>query len=99
MIDPNDVLTGMFYILSSAAVALIGAWALLRRVKSQNRKDDVDAAREALQMVSDTVTKFKDLQDRVALLEGILNSGKYQVTLVARLGELPEIKSATIEKV
>ncbi len=99
MIEPKDIITGLFYILSSALVALIGAWALLKRVRSQNMKDDIGVAQEAMKMAADSVSQIKMLSDRINMLEGILNNGKYQVTLIARLGELPEIKTAKIEKV
>lgn len=97
--DPKDIITGLFYISSSTLVALISTWTLLKRVKSQNMKDDIGVAEEAMKMAADSVSQIQSLQNRVKQLEDMLNSGKYQMTLIAKLGELPEIKSVTIEKV
>ena len=99
MIEPKDIITGLFYIFTSALVALIGAWALLKRVRSQNMKDDIGTAAEAMKMAGEAIKQNHELSTRIQLLESIMNSGKYQLTLVARLGETPEIKSAIIEKV
>lgn len=97
--DPKDIITGLFYISSSTLVALISTWTLLKRVKSQNMKDDIGVAEEAMKMAADSVSQIQSLQNRVKQLEDMLNSGKYRMTLIAKLGELPEIKSVTIEKV
>jgi hypothetical protein len=98
MVDPKDILTGFLYLLTTIVGATIGALALLKRVKSQNMKDDIDTARKAMQMVTDVLVQVEVLRDRVVMLENILSEGKYKVVMVARLGESPEIKSVTIEK-
>ena len=85
--------------VSTILVATIAARVQLRRVPSQNMSDNIDVAQKAMKMVNDNMTELNNLRDRIEQLENELSNGKYKVTFVTRLGEQPEIKSATIERV
>lgn len=76
---------------------LAGAWPLIRRVKSQNNKDNMDAVKVALEIAGIDANEQLQLKKEVHELKDILEKRHYKVSIVFKIGEHPSIEEATIE--
>lgn len=78
----------------------VGAWPLIRRVSSQNKKDDVDALKVALEIAGvnaeEQLELVKEVRELKEFREAWENS-RYRISVVFKLGESPIIEQATIE--
>lgn len=90
-------------IVISGSVSFLAAYLVYRvnyrRMGSQNRKDDMDAATTALEIAEKATQRQLSLESEVHELKRMLNAQNYRVTVVFRLGEKPVIEKATIETV
>lgn len=80
-----------------AVGTLAGAWPLIKRVKSQNTKDNMDAIKVALEIAGIDANEQLELKKKVHVLEEILEKRRYKISVVFKLGEKPVIEEATIE--
>jgi len=76
---------------------LAGAWPLIKRVKSQNTRDNMDAVKVALEIAGIDANEQLELKKEVKELKEILEKRRYKVSIVFRLGEKPAIEEAQIE--
>lgn len=78
-------------------IALIGALPVLRRAKSQNQKDNMDAVKVALEIAGIDAGEQLELRKTVKRLTEMLEKRRYKIAVVFKLGENPNIEEATIE--
>lgn len=78
-------------------VALVGAYPVVMRLRSQNNKDSVDALKVALEMVGQDVTEQLELRKTVQHLQEIMEKRRYKISVIFKLGEKPIIEEASIE--
>lgn len=76
---------------------LAGAWPLIKRVKFQNSKDNVDAVKVALEIAGIDASEQLQLKKEVHELREILEKRHYKVSIIFKSGEHPSIEEATIE--
>lgn len=101
--DPQTSLA-IATIIANVLIALIGiggSWYVNRwqigRSNSQNKKDDMDTARIALEISEQATSKQLELTKKVDTLEKILQNQHYKVVVVFSLGDNPRIESASVE--
>ena len=75
----------------------MGAWPLIRRVKSQNIKDSIDATKIALEIAGIDASEQLELKKEVKHLKEILEKRRYKISVIFRLGESPVVEEASIE--
>lgn len=80
-----------------AIATLAGAWPLIKRVKPQNNKDNMDAMKVALEIAGIDANEQLELKKKVHNLEEILEKRRYKISVVFKLGEKPIVEEATIE--
>lgn len=90
-------------LIVSSLVSLTGVFAVYynqkSRNKSQNFHDDMDTAKNALEIAERATKKNLELSREVESLKSILKDKHYKVTVVFTLGETPHILSSTIEAI
>lgn len=102
-----DFLVTTFTIVISALVSLAGTWAVFHnqksRNKSQNFHDDMDTARNALEIAELATKKNLELQREFdtfkADMKLALKEKHYKATIVFSIGEVPRVETASIEKI
>ena len=80
-----------------AIATLLGVWPLLKRVPSQNAKDNMDAVKVALEIAGIDAEEQLELRREVKKLQDILEKRRYKISVVFRLGENPTVEEASIE--
>ena len=80
-----------------AIATLVGAWPLLKRVPSQNAKDNMDAVKVALEIAGIDAEEQLELKREVKKLQDMLEKRRYKISVVFRLGETPIVEEASIE--
>lgn len=98
-----DIIVPVVTVIISAIVSILGTWAMFynqkSRNKSQNFHDDMDTAKNALEIAERATAKNLELEKRIEALTNILKDKHYKVTVIFSLGETPRIESASIEAV
>lgn len=89
------IISGIF----SFAAAYLVFRVQSRRIGPQNRKDDIDAARVALEIAEKSTARQLALENKVFELTQILKNTHYKVTVVFSLGETPKVEMASIEAI
>lgn len=80
-----------------AGATIAGAWPLIKRVRSQNNKDNMDATRIALEIAGMDASEQLELKKEVKHLKDLLERRRYKISVVFRLGEKPVVEEAAIE--
>lgn len=98
-----DLVIPIVTVIFSTLASLLGTWAIFYNQKSRNRSqnfhDDMDTAKNALEIAERATAKQLELERKVEALTSILKDKHYKVTVIFSLGETPKIESATIEAV
>jgi HAMP domain-containing protein len=80
-----------------AISTLVAAWPLIKRARSQNNRDDVEATKVALELAGIGADEQLKLKKEVGRLTKMLEKQRYRISVTFRLGERPHIEEATIE--
>lgn len=97
----NEITIALLGIAGAFGASILGSWlvfrAQMKRIPSQNARDDMDTAKIALEISEASTKRQLELEKKVESLEGILKTRYYKVTVVFSLGEIPKIESASVE--
>lgn len=89
-------LAGLLVSIVTSAVAVSPQ---LRRVPAQNKKDQLDSVKIALEMAGMDIKEQLDLKKKVKKLEerlDILTNSRYELIIVFSPGETPKVERASI---
>lgn len=75
----------------------MGAWPLLKRVPSQNNKDNMDAMKVALEIAGMDAEEQLELKKEVKNLKEMLEKRRYKISVIFKLGDTPIVEEASIE--
>lgn len=88
-------------VIISSLAGILASWLTARsrnnRVGSQNSLDDMNTAKIALEISENSTKKQLEMEREIKTLNDILKNNHYRVTVVFRLGEVPNVESTTIE--
>lgn len=99
----QDIVVPIITIIASTVASLLGVWAVFynqkSRNKSQNFHDDMDTAKNALEIAERATKKSLELEKKVEHLTALLNAKQFKITTIFSVGEHPRVESTTIEVV
>lgn len=86
-------------LIISIVLGVIAIIPQLKRTSSQNKKDDVDSLKIALELAGIDAKEQLELRKKVKHLEDILSNSQYKVTVIFSLGDKSKVESASIEMI
>lgn len=99
-----EAIIALYGVIGAFVASILGSWLVYRaqreRTKSQNTKDDMDAAQTALEIAKTSSRRQLELQKEVQELRKLVGAPRhFRVTVVFTAGDTSRIEKAEVEEI